>query len=731
MNRTPAPRLLSAAIQSLFDDDSSAQQIKRGTKFVPAALLCLAMTPVVSFAQSAAQATTLPEVQVQDSAVGEDYAAGASSVGAKTPTPLRDIPQVVNVVPRAVMDAQQANTLTEALRYVPGITLSAGEGGAIGDNINLRGQSARTDIFLNGFRDRGQYTRDSFFIESVEVLKGPSSLFFGRGSTGGVINQVSKEPSLRAHNEVGLTAGTEDYYRGTVDINRPMTDTSAFRIAAMAHTNHSTRDVVEAERFGVAPSLRFGIGTPTTVTLSSVHLRSEEIPDLGISTISSDPAAPAGTKANPAKPFDVDHDNFYGFTDDYFDQDVDAVTARIEHKFSSNLRLRNQTQFSSTRIDTRATNFNRTSLERSLRTREIDDTSLYNQTDLIAKFDTGGIRHTVVAGVEIGRDEYERTSFGPNNTGVIIGDINHPVYAKLPAGFVQTPTSEVETDANTLAVYLNDQVELSKQWKVVGGLRYDRFRADQETTTIATGDVVKIDQNDEMLSGRAGIVYQPTSTQSYYVSYGTSFNPAAETISISAANESVDPEKNRSYEVGGKWDLLDGNLSLTAALFRIEKTDARTEDPITGDVVLAGETRTDGAELGFTGRILPNWQVFGGYTYLDGEVREDGDNTLVGNTLLNTPEHNFTLWTTYRITPEWELGGGFVHVSERMLNNTNTAKVDGYTRYDLTLAYRQKDYDIRLNVLNLADKEYFEAASSGRAVPAQGRTALVTATYRF
>lgn len=713
MKRPMVLRPASAAVRAAFENRAPS------TPFTTAALTCLALLPGLATAQQTT--TTLPEVQVQGDAIGEDYAAGVSSVGAKTPTPVRDIPQVVNVVPRAVIDAQQANTLTDALRYVPGITLSAGEGGTVGDNINLRGQSARTDVFIDGFRDRGQYTRDTFFLESLEVLKGPSSLFFGRGSTGGVINQVSKTPGLRPHREIGLTVGTEDYYRGTFDINQPMSETSAFRIAAMAHTNESTRDVVESERYGVAPSLRFGIGTPTTFTLSSVHLRSEEIPDLGISR-SRD-----GTKANPAEPFDVDHDNFYGFTDDYFDQDVDAVTARIEHKFSPNLTLRNQTQYSSARIDARATNFSRTTLERSLRAREIDDTSLYNQTDLIANFNTGDVKHTLTAGVEIGRDEYERTSLGPNNTGVIIGDINNPEYIDLPDSVVQTPGPKTSVDATTVAAYLNDQIELSKQWKLMAGLRYDRFRAEQKVE----GTPGKLESKDEMLSGRAGVVYQPTATQSYYVSYGTSFNPSAETVSLREGQENLDPEENRSYEIGGKWDLLNGNLSLTAALFRIEKTDARTEDPITGDVVLTGESRTDGVELGFAGRILPNWQVFGGYTYLDGEVRDDGDNTLVGNTLLNTPEHNFTLWTTYHFTAEWELGGGLVRVSERMLNNDNTSRVDGYTRYDLTLAYHQKDYDIRLNVLNLTDKEYFETASANRAVPAQGRTALVTATYRF
>lgn len=728
MQGKPAVRALSAAVQTAFDAvevESPRRHLVR-----PAALLCAALSPMSAFAD-APGVTTLPPVQVRGEALGGDYAPGAATVGAKTATPVRDIPQVITVVPQAVLSAQQANTLTDALRYVPGITLSAGEGGAIGDNINLRGQSARTDVFIDGFRDRGQYTRDTFYIDSVEVLKGPSSLFFGRGSTGGVINQVSKAPGLRPRNDVGVTVGTEDYYRATADFNRPLSDTSALRIAAVAHTNKSTRDVVESERYGVAPSLRFGIGTPTTFTISSMHLRSKEIPDLGVSTISSDPANPAGTKADPARPFHVDHDNFYGFTDDYFDQDVDAVTARIEHRFSPALTLRNQTQFNSARIDARATNFNRNTLERSLRRRDIDDSSLYNQTDLIGKFATGSVKHTVVAGVEVGRDDYNRTSFGPNNTGVFIGDIDHPVYAPLPAGVVQTPSSRVGTDAYTFAAYLNDTIALNEQWKVVGGLRHDRFRASQKTTDVATGVVTKLSSDDSMLSGRAGIVWQPTQAQSYYASYGTSFNPSAETITLSAANEKVDPEKNRSYEIGAKWDLFDADLSLTAALFRIEKTNARTTDPITDDVTVTGKTRTDGFELGFAGRILPNWQVFGGYTWLDGEVRKDADATLVGNTLLNTPKRNATLWTTWRFTPEWELGGGLVYTSERMLNNANTSVVSGYTRYDMTLAWHQKDYEVRLNVFNLTDKDYYDAAAANRAVPAQGRTALVSATYHF
>src|SRR5690606_32997601 len=233
MKKNMGLRPTCAAVRAVFERTADH------TPFAAAALVSLAMAPGLAAAQTGETMTTLPRVEVQGQAIGGDYAAGETTVGAKTPTPVRDIPQVANVVPRAVIDAQQANTLTDALRYVPGITLSAGEGGAIGDNINLRGQSARTDVFIDGFRDRGQYTRDTFFLESVEVLKGPSSLFFGRGSTGGVINQVSKAPSLRNHNDVGLTIGTEDYYRASVDINRAISETAAFRVAAFGHTSDS------------------------------------------------------------------------------------------------------------------------------------------------------------------------------------------------------------------------------------------------------------------------------------------------------------------------------------------------------------------------------------------------------------------------------------------------------------------------------------------------------------
>ncbi|HEY3487044.1 MAG TPA: TonB-dependent receptor plug domain-containing protein, partial [Gammaproteobacteria bacterium] len=276
-----------------------------------------------------------------------NYAAGIANAGGKAPTPIRDVPQSVMVINQAVLEAQGATTLVEALRNAPGITLSAGEGGQIGDNVNIRGYSARTDLFLDGTRDRGQYARETFFLESVEVLRGPSSMLFGRGSTGGVVNQVTKQANLRDSTEVGVGVGTEAYRRATVDINRKTSDTSAFRVSALTHNNESTRDITESERAGVAGSLRFGIDTPTEIAVSAVIQRREDIPDYGVPV---GVLGGEGTIESPGKPIATNRDNFYGFTDDIFEQDINVFGLRIKHEFSPTLSLRNQTQYNAATI---------------------------------------------------------------------------------------------------------------------------------------------------------------------------------------------------------------------------------------------------------------------------------------------------------------------------------------------------------------------------------------------
>jgi catecholate siderophore receptor len=685
----------------------------------------------------------MPEVSVSGQKSGDDYNAGVSTIGGKAPTPLRDIAQSVTVINKVVMDQQAAYSLPSVLRNVPGITLGAAEGGQIGNNINLRGFSARTDVFIDGARDRGQYYRDVFFLDSVEVLKGPSSMLFGRGSTGGVINQVSKIPSLTAKNEVSATAGTNDFYRSTGDFNRPLSDTSAFRVALMGQKVHTTRDVMVNEDYGVAPSLLWGIGTPTQVTLSALVQHNRDMPDYGVPAING-------------RPVPVPSNTFYGLTDDRTVQDVAVLRALVDHKFSDTVKLRNQLQYSRYRIDaletaandvgtlagntfavlpTKSTGgftnvpLNQLFVRLASHDRVIEDKSLFNQTDLIWNFNTGFIGHTLITGLELGHDSY--TNQATARAGLPIVTLLHPTYQSAPGSAVTTRGNLANASSNTVAPYFNDTLELSKQWKVVGGMRYDRFDA---SITNSTSPPASASQDVSFTSVRGGVIYQPTQMQSYYVSYGTSFDPSLETLTVTNGQQALPPVKNRSVEVGGKWDFLGGNLSFNSALFRVEQTNARSQIS-TGVYQLTGDVVVKGFEFGVAGRITPQWQVIAGYTFLDAEIVKasalDGSQ---GKVPANTPRNSASLWTTYNVTPNWEAGGGATFVSQRFANNQNFVSVGSYTRFDATVAYHRASYEVRLNLLNLTDVDYFDAlipSDGGRSVPGIGRTALLTFTYKF
>ncbi len=707
----------------------------------------VALVPGAALAQAPAPEATLPEVKVRDEAAS-DYNAATMSIGG-VQTPLRDIPQSITVVNSALMQAQGVTSLADALRNVPGITIGAAEGGSIGNNFNLRGFPARTDLYYDGMKDRGQYYRDVFSLDAIEVLKGPSSMLFGRGSTGGVINQLSKVPSLGSFGTASLVVGTQPSVRGTADVNRRIGETSAVRIAAMAQKVDSTRDVMDYEDFGVAPSIAFGLGTSTEVVLSALLTHNDDMPDYGLPPVNGRPA-------------DVDRHKFYGNTDDRTIQDVTQFDGRITHRFSDKLRLVNQTFYARYRIDARESGPNNvgtltdgvytmfpssnTSNTTSLplpslyvglgsHDRDITDESLYNQTDLICEFRTGPVSHTLLAGLELGRD----TNHVANSTRNLQGNpsnyfravsLTDPAYlegADLPS----TPGNRVDADATTVAPYLNDTMRFSKEWLAVAGVRYDRYDA---SLTNSVNQPPSASQNVDYTSVRAGVIFQPTDAQSYYASYGTSFNPSLETLTVTNGTQGLDPETSTSYEVGAKWDALDGNLSLTLALFEVDKDNARSQiSP--GVYALTGDVRVRGVELGAAGRITRAWQVFGGYTYLDAKIVSASalDGTQ-GNVPANTPQNSATLWTTYDVAPRWQIGTGVAYMSDRYASNNNAVKVGSYFRWDAMVAYTLPQWTLQLNVLNLTDRLDYDAlipSDRGRAVPGIDRTALFTATYRF
>ncbi|MGH8158323.1 MAG: TonB-dependent receptor [Rhodanobacter sp.] len=683
------------------------------------------------------QAKNLSPVHVTGSVIGSHYDADTSSVGSKVPAALRDIPQSVVVVNRDLLDAQGATSFQDALRNVPGITIGGAEGGQIGNNINLRGFTARTDIYLDGFRDPGQYYRDTFDLSAIEVLKGPSSMLFGRGSTGGVINQVSKEPELKAFGTVSASVGTDDRYRTSADFNQPLSDTAAMRVNVYGQDMHSTRNVMKNQDYGIAPSLRLGIGTPTQITLSALLQRNHDMPDYGLPPINGRPA-------------DVNHANWYGLTDDRTNQNVNNVSARLEHTFNPDVTLRSQLQYSQYTTDARETAANAvvtaagvtlnkaagnpTSLplqdlyvQLASHDRVIHDKTLDSQTDLVTKFATGSLQHTLVTGIELAHETYDNQTYTRN--GLPLLSLLDPVAQATPANVTTTVGNLAQSSANTAGIYANDTIRFNDQWMLVAGLRRDRFAADVTNTVSLPGYAT---QTVYFTSVRGGVIYQPSEAQSYYVSYGTSFDPSLETMAVTSGTQNLAPEKNHSYEIGGKWNLLDDTLQLTSAVFDLEKTNARTQVS-TGVYALEGNIRVRGAEFGASGHLTEHWQLFSGYTYMDAKIIKALDGTQ-GNVPANTPRNTATVWTTYSFAGHWEAGGGATYMSQRFAANTDLVSAGGYTRWDATLAYHQPRYDVRLNLLNLTNKQYFDAlipSDGGRSVPGIGRTAMVTFTYKF
>ena len=649
----------------------------------------------------------------------------------KLPDPIKDTPQSITVLPGQVLEERALFTLRDALRTVPGISLAAGEaGGRQGDNLTLRGFPAGNDIFIDGVRDLGQYGRDTFNLESVEVLKGPSSVMFGRGSTGGIINQVSKTPKLTPFYELSGTVGSGPQGRLAVDVNQPIGGSGAVRLNLMGFKGETPgRDYIEQQRLGAAPSFGIGLNGPTRLIVSYFYFNDDNMPDYGFPYLRGGPAP-------------VRHENFYGFPNrDYEHDDVHIGTVRFEHDFNENVRLRNTLRLAMLDRGSLASvpaivgtpgsaplaaiQVSRTGIQRSQQ-----DTSVINTTDLVAKFNTWMFKHTLVAGVEASREtsDVQRYTFtGVPNTSLV----NPDNFANL-SGMGRAKNFNGSSGATAVGVYAVDEMAITDQWKIMGGLRYDLFDADFRNRFASQ----KLSRTDEALSPRAALVFLPTKEQTYYFSYGTSFNPSAEALVLALNNASTEPEKNETFELGAKWDLFNGALGIRTAVFRTYKNNARTTDPVLGVQITEGKQRVQGFELEVAGQIRRGWNVFLGYAYLDSRVLDSldlqNDVPVEGKRLANVPEHSASLWTTYDITNQWQVGGGAVFVDKRYANTDNLNVVPSYVRGDVTVAYRPiKPLELRFNVINIADEKYFDAIHPSHVIPGNARTFLLTGTWRF
>lgn len=704
--------------------------------------------------------TKLESLTIEGQTQQEGFKA-EQSASRKYTAPLLDTPQTVTVVPAQVIQDQQALSLRSVLSNVSGITFNAGEGGGgSGDSINIRGFSANSNIQIDGLRDSTQNNRtDTFNLESVEVIKGPNSVFGGAGTTGGSINLIGKKPQERQFTRIGAGLGTDNYRRLTLDTNQPLqgvgTD-SAFRLNLMTHENDVPgRDKVDRERWGIAPSLALGLSDDTRLTLSYFHQTDNNLPDYGVPVF------------NGKRLAGVDHEDYFGYQNvDHEDINNNVFTVELEHRFNDNLSLQNLTRYSRIQRDTviSAPQLRLLGGGRYLPGgpqgygRDITSEMWTNQTNLTGNFDTFGLGHSFVLGAEFSREDYDRDTY-TNNLVFPAGGYS----LSNPPGRYDGPTNQQTTalTSNTLvdkAVYAFDTIALNDYWDVNLGLRYDWFDGDSDTTPVSNGvrgAKTHLSSDDGKLSGRAGLVFKPAPNGRIYVAYGTSFNPSAENLTttgagLSTTNQDLEPEKNKTWELGTKWEFLDKRLELDGALFRVEKSNAR-ETLADNSVSLAGKQRVQGIELGATGRITQQWNVYANFTFLDSETLKAADTPAgrarEGQALANTPPRSFNLWTTYDLPAGWRVGYGTRYVSERNLTSSNDGiKLDEYWLHNAMLGYRvNRNLDLQLNVNNIFDKEYVERVRSSLGTAAtstavasssfieygDARAAILTATYSF
>lgn len=654
----------------------------------------------------------------------------------KFTAPVRDVPQTITVIPQRLIQEQGATTLRDILRNSPGITFQAGEGGTpAGDQMTIRGFSARTDMFVDGVRDLGGYARDSFNLEQVEVAKGPSSTVAGRGSTGGSINLVTKSPQADVFRLGSIGLGTDSFLRTTLDVNEPLTADGrvAARVNAMwQDAGVPGRDVVENRSWGVAPSLAFGLGTPTQVVASYQHLAQDNVPDYGL----------------PRQAFDFDPpvplSNFYGLKARDFERiDQDLGTVAVTHRVNDDLTLRNLTRYGRTyrdsvitapRFATGSTEIIRRS---DWKSRDQTDEVVANHTNLARTLVTGPIVHGISAGLEFSR-EMERNYTRVEDPATVLPETD--VYAPEPHdaydGSITRDGSSVQGRGDTAAVYLFDTLRFSERWQLTGGLRFDDFDVTQ--TDVATdGTRTQVSRRDREVSSRLAAIYKPVPQASLYAGFANSFNPSAEGLSLATTRtdlSTVAPEKTRTFETGVKWDLFDAGLSLTAGLFRIEKTNARTPgiDPNDPPTVLEGRQRVEGIELSAAGRVTRQWDVFAGLAVMDSEVEASNTAGEEGAELGLTPTTSFNAWTTYRLPGGISVGGGAQYLASVFRNTTSGESVPSYWIFNFMASYPvNESLTLRLNVTNLTDEAYIDRIGGGHHIPGLGRQFILTSNFSF
>lgn len=660
----------------------------------------------------------------------DGYRATRTATGTKTDTPLRDIPQAITVITQERAQDQHALDVNKALQYVPGVLVAQGEGNR--DQIVIRGQNTTADFFVDGVRDDVQYYRDLYNADRLEVLKGPNAMIFGRGGGGGVVNRVKKKAGEDVR-EGTAWVGSFESYRATADVGARVSNDFAVRLNGVFEDSGSFRNGVDLERYGINPTAFFRLTPDTRVWLSYEYFSDERTADRGIPSL-----VVTGAPDEVRRPYPGSIKAFFGDPNNSVsDFEGHTTTATIEHKFSDDLKIRNHTvygdfdKFYSNVFAGSAVSIAGTYNASVYNNQTYRDT-LVNQTDVTYTFDGGWYGHTLVVGTEFSRqntDNTRRTGAGINGISAsdptIVGPSSYPI------------TGVNTTELTTASVYIQDQLDITRYFQVIGGVRFDRF--DIDATNVLSGD--DFGRVDDVWSPRVGVVIKPVNGLSLYASYSKSFLPYSgeQFGSLDGISQELAPEEFINKEIGFKWDIAP-RLMLSAALYQLDRENSRAVNPADPSLppVQIGSSRTEGGEIELVGNITDNWEIAAGYARTFGEIT-GAQGTSVGNTvpagrsLANIPEDMFTLWNKYRFTPMFAAGIGVVHRSEIFASTSNTTVLPEFTRIDGALYFNlTENLDAQLNVENIFDEKYYASAHSDNNIsPGSPRAFYFGVTSRF
>ncbi|MEA2975067.1 MAG: catecholate siderophore receptor [Alphaproteobacteria bacterium] len=686
-----------------------------------------------------AQAIELETITVEGNSGTTGYLTTGTSTATKTDTPLRDIPQAINVVTKQQIKDTGAQRIEDVVRYVPGVNWHQGEGNR--DQIVIRGQSSTADFFVNGMRDDAQIYRDLYNSERIEILKGPNAMIFGRGGGGGVLNRVLKEADGTPIREVTVQGGSYNDKRISTDFGGKVTDSFAARLNAIYEDSDGYRDYFHMKRYGFNPTFTWTPTADTRIKFSYEHFRDRRTADRGIPSQNGQPyfpAAPSQFFGNPALSYTPSTQNI--------------ATTTVEHDFDSGLKVKSQTRFADYKrfyqnvYPGSAVNA-AGNLTLSAYNNSNDRQNLFNQTDWTYKFLTGPVKHTALFGTEFGNQKSANARFsGIFGNGTVNSD---PIPASNPVSFQPVVFSGLATDArnktdlNLAAAYVQDQVEVTRWLQIIGGIRFDRFELSYtnlnpnfSTTGFVLPFGAQFSRTDNLVSPRIGVVVKPVEPLSLYASYSVSYLPASgdQFGGLTPGTAAAEPEKFINKEVGFKWDVTP-RLQWATALYQLDRTNQRFADPVNvGFFILNGATQVRGVETSLTGYVTDKWQITAGYAYTDARiVGATSTAVLPGNRAQLVPYHQASLWNRYDFNDMWGAGVGVISSSNFYAAADDAVVLPGYMRIDGAVFWKyDKNLRAQINVENIFGAKYYSTADGNNNIqPGSPRAVRVALTASY